>query len=171
MTYALPGDIRETVAPDGNFGGTCAELTDDQLSQHLQRAQALVDGTTGQAFDDTNAPVLLKGLVVALGAYYATLAYRKGKDLTPQDPMYLLYQDAEATLTEIRNDQITFEPIPQPDTAGTGTATPALPKVTNPLLYGVTAFTGEDFGLGVRQAGGRDGPRVAIEDAPRNEYW
>lgn len=166
MTYALPADIREAVAPDGNFSGTCAELTDDQLSQHLMRAQSVVDGTVGKAFTDTNAPPLLKGLVLALGAYYATLAYRKGKDLTPQDPIYLMYQDAEGILTQIRNDNIDIIPTP-PDTSGQPAAESAS-KVINPLLYGATAFTKEDFGLVVRPAGGMDGPRLDSDPAMRD---
>jgi len=168
VTYALPGDIRETVAPDGNFSGTCGELTDDQLSQHLARAQAVVDGSTGESFADDNVPALLKGLVVALGAYYATLAYRKGKDLSPQDPVYLLYQDAESTLTNIRDGEVNYEPAPIPDTGAPPSA--ITPKVSNPLLYGATAFTGEDFGLRVRPESGRDGPRLDDDPAIRGPW-
>lgn len=156
MTYALPADIREAVAPDGNFSGTCAELTDDQLTQHLLRGQSVVDASTGKAFTDTNVPPLLKGLVLALGAYYGTLAYRKGKDLAAQDPVYLLYQDATATLKQIRDSEIDII---------TPTVTDAVPAETrplvfNPLLYGATAFTKEDFGLVLRPSGGPDGTEI-----------
>lgn len=143
MTYALPADVREAVAPDGNFSGTCAELTDDQLTQHLLRGQSVVDASTGKAFTDTNVPPLLKGLVLALGAYYGTLAYRKGKDLSQQDPIYLLYQDAEATLTQIRNSEIDIITAVDTDTVPGETR----PKVINPLLCNATAFTRDDFGL------------------------
>jgi hypothetical protein len=160
VTYALPADIREAVAPDGNFSGTCAELTDDQLTQHLLRAQSVVDASTGKAYTDTNVPPLLKGLVLALGAYYATLAYRKGKDLAAQDPVYLLYQDAEATLKQIRDGEIDVFPAVNTDTAPSETR----PKVINPLLYGVTAFTKEDFGLVIRPSiGGRDGNTIEAD--------
>lgn len=163
MTYSLPADIREAVAPDGNFSGTCAELTDDQLTQHLTRAQSVVDASTGKAFTDTNVPPLLKGLVLALGAYYATLAYRKGKDLSQQDPIYLLYQDAEATLTQIRNSEIDIVSPVDTDAVPAETS----PKVINPLLYGATAFTKEDFGLVVVPAGGMDGPRLESDPMER----
>jgi hypothetical protein len=145
MAYASPADIRETVAPDGNFAGTCAEFTDDQMSKHILRAQSLVDSSVGMAYTDSNEPPLLKGLVVALGAYYATLAYRKSKDLSQYDPIVLLYQDAQATLKGISNGTIS------PTEPGTDTSVvPAVvqPKVINPLLYGAAAFVGDDFGLG-----------------------
>jgi hypothetical protein len=146
VTYALPVDIREAVAPDGNFIGTCAEFTDDQLTQHITYAESLVDGSTGMVFTDTNVPKLVRGLVIALGAYYATLAYRKSVDLAAFDPIYLLYQDATATLKAIREGEIKFVPdAPTTDVPPVETR----PKVINPLLYGATAFTGDDFGLGL----------------------
>lgn len=161
MTYALPADIRETLAPDGNFAGTAATFTDDQMSQHITRAQGLVDGSTGQPFEDSNVTPIVKGLVIALGAYYATLAYRKGKDLSQFDPVYLLYQDAQATLKGIRAGEIQVVP-PGVDTDPVPVETRS--KVINPLLYGATAFTGSDFGLGLRPPFGVDG--VSLENDP-----
>jgi hypothetical protein len=146
MTYALPADIREAVAPDGTFAGTCAEFTDDQMTEPITRAQSLVDGSTGMVFTDANVPPLLKGLVIALGAYYATLAYRKSKDLSQYDPIVLLYQDAIATLKLIRDGEIKF--IPDDPTTDVPPAE-VRSIVINPLLYGATAFTGDDFGLGL----------------------
>lgn len=160
MTYASPADVREAVAPDGSFAGTCATFTDEQLTTQITRAQGLVDGTVGESFEDSNVPPLLKGLVVALGAYYATLAYRKGKDLAQFDPIYLLYQDAMATLKGIQQDVINpIPPGPDPDPI----PTTQKPKVLNPLLYGATAFTGDDFGLALSPPCGIDGTSITTD--------
>jgi hypothetical protein len=168
VTYALPADIREVLAPDGSFAGTAAEFTDDQMSQHIQRAQGLVDGSTGVVFTDVNVPPIVKGLVIALGAYYATLAYRKGKDLAQFDPVYLLYQDAQATLKGIRDDEISVIP---PSTDTDPVPEEVRSKVINPLLYGATAFTGDDFSLRLKPPCGVDGVSLETDPALMNETW
>lgn len=167
MTYALPADIREALAPDGSFAGTAATFTDDQMAQHITRAQSLVDGSTGIAFTDSNVPALPKGLVIALGAYYATLAYRKGKDLSQFDPVYLMYQDAQATLKGIRSGEISVIP---PDTDADPVPVNVTTKVINPLLYGATAFTGREFGLGLSPPCGVDGTSLDNDPALRSAW-
>lgn len=152
-TYATPADIREAVAPDGNLIGTCAELSDEQLQRAIQRGQDLVDATTGVTFTDNNAPSLLVGLVIALASYYATLAYRKGKELGQYHPVVLQYQDARMTLTQIKQNLIDVTPGPDNDQPAVRTA----PLVINPQgLQGATMFTLEETGLEVRT--GEAGP-------------
>lgn len=157
MTYVAPLDIREAVAPDGSFTGTCAELSDDQLQRSILRAQQLVDGITGVVFGDENAPELIKGLVLALAAYYATLAYRKGLPLDPNHPIRLQYEDAQTTLRGIKGGQIQFEPsAPNTDSPPVSPK----PRVRNPgALQVAQLFTLDDAGLTVR-TGGRHGPEI-----------
>lgn len=146
MTYAAPSDIRFAVAPDGSFTGTCGELDDEQLQVHIQRAQSLVDGYTGTPFYDSNVPFLIKQLVVQLATFYATLSYRKGKALETMHPVYLGYQDAQRTLTGIKNGTIEFEPPAlDPD------ARPQRrrPKVNNAWRSSAEMFSMSEFGMKV----------------------
>jgi hypothetical protein len=162
-TYAAPQDIREAVAPDGNVTGTCAELTDDQLQRHIQRGQDLVDATTGFTFDADNAPSLLVGLVIALGSYYATLAYRKGKELSQYHPIQLQYADARQTLTQIKSGLVNTIP----DLDADQPAVAAGPSVFQPTgTQGVRMFTLADVGLAVKQG---DGGPPTID--PALEAW
>lgn len=157
MTYVVPLDIREAVAPDGSTTGTCAELTDDQLQRTIVRAQQLVDGITGVVFGDANVPELVAGLVLALAAYYATLAYRKGLPLSADHPIRLQYDDAQTTLRGIKAGQIKFEPdAPVTDSPPVS----AKPRVRNPYPQQIAQlFTLDDAGLTVR-TGGRHGPDI-----------
>ena len=161
MTYVAPLDIREAVAPDGNVTGSCAELSDDQLGRAILRAQQLVDGVTGVVFVDTNAPELIKGLVIALAAYYATLAYRKGLPLEPDHPIRLQYTDAQTTLRGIGSGEINFEPA-APNTDVPPVA--AKPRVRNPgALQVAQLFTLDDAGLTIRTGDCR-GPQIEPSD-------
>jgi len=160
-TYAAPSDVREAVAPDGNFVGTCAELTDEQLQRFIQRGQDLVDATTGETYDNNNAPSLLVGLVIALASYYGTLAYRKGKELGQYHPIVLQYQDARLTLTQIKQGLVNTTP-------GLDADTPAVrsgPRIFQPGgTQGVPLFILSDAGLAVRD-GGQDGPDIGPDPA------
>lgn len=161
MTYITPLDLRQGVAPDGNTTGTCAELSEDQLQRQINRAQQLVDAYTGVVFTDSNVPELVAGLVVALAAYYATLAYRKGLALEAGHPILLMYQDAQTTLNGIKTGVIKFEPgNPVTDVPPVR----AKPKVINSgPLNAAAMFTLEDAGLTIRT--GPCGP-PDIEPAP-----
>ncbi|HEV2172918.1 MAG TPA: phage protein Gp36 family protein [Nitrospira sp.] len=147
MTYAAPSDIRDAVAPDGSVTGTCGELDDDQLQGYIQRSQDLVDGYTATPFFDWNVPNLIKDLVIQLATFYATLAYRKGKELNAMHPVYLGYQDAQRTLTGIKSGTIEFEP-PQP--APDGTPRRRRPKVNNAWRSSAELFPLSEFGMRVR---------------------
>jgi hypothetical protein len=152
VTYATPADIRDALAPDGDVTGTAGELEDTQIQAQIQRGQDLVDATTGTAFTDVNVPDLLKGLTIALGSYYATLAYRKGKALEQFHPVYLQYLDARQTLKDIKANLLDFEPgAPTTDDPPQRKR----PRVIN--TQNATMFALDDVGL--RVSTGEDGPR------------
>lgn len=148
--YIEPGDVREAVAPDGNYSGTCAELNDEQLERHIARAQGRVDATTGFAYTAGNVPVLVQGVAIALASYYATLAYRKGKELGQYHPIVLQYQDAISTLTAIK--QNLADTVPSAD-ANQPVVSPGPSVFQPPGLQGGKLFTLEDVGLAVTQGG------------------
>lgn len=155
VSYCLPADIRNNVAGTDGGTGTCAMLEDDQLSEAIARASSKVSAYAGTAwFVDVNDPVivipdLIVSLTIAIGTFYATLTYRKGKDLTTTDPVYLGYTDATQTLKDIASGLIDVAPTPPadaPDRAG---------KVINKLP---AIFTFENSGV---LPNGRGGIEVA----------
>lgn len=162
MTYAAPSDVRNAVAPDGSFTGTCGELSDEQLQGHILTAQDLVDSYTGIAFMDWNVPGVLKDLVVKLATFYATLAYRKGKELTQMHPVYLGYQDAQRTLTGIKTGTLNFEPATRIDVDSPPRR--AKPKVNNAWRSSAELFPMDNFGMKV--ISGCDNQGYTVTDDP-----
>ena len=139
--YVTPQDIREAVAPDGEYQGTCATMSDEQLDRYIRQAQSRVDSTVGESFTPSNVPELLSGTTLALATFYATLGYRKGKSLDEYHPVYLMYQDALAVLKQIQDNSL--DPTPSPDTDPTPAR--AKPRVINPI--NARFFTLRDAGL------------------------
>lgn len=164
MTYIAPPAVRESAAPDGSVTGTCGELDDEQLQGHIVRAQALVDGYTGQPFYDWNAPELVKDLTTTMAVYYATLAYRKGKELSTTHPVYLAYQDAQKTLKGIQDGTINFEP-PSPEA---GVPTRRRPKVNNAWRSAADMFPMQEFGMRVEAGDATQGYIVTEDPAISN---
>ena len=158
MTYAAPPDIRFAAAPDGNVTGTAGELDDEQLQSHIQTAQDLVDSYTGVAFLDWNVPGVLKDLTISLALFYATLAYRKGKELNAMHPVYLRYQDAQRTLTGIKSGILNFEPATRLDTDSPPRR--AKPKVNNAWRSSAEMFAMSEFGMEVTGGDANEGYRV-----------
>ena len=119
--YCLPSDIRSNVAGTDDGTGTCAQLTDDQLNLAIAQAGAKVSAYVGSDFevDAANPVIIVPPLVftiaVQLATFYATLTYRKGKDLSQFDPVYLGYQDATKTLGDIVTGLIEVAPTAPAD--------------------------------------------------------
>lgn len=119
--YCLPSDVREAVGGTDAGTGTCAELPDDQLNAAIAQASTKVSSYCGTSWvTDVNNPVmsvpdLVVQLTIALAVFYGTLTYRKGKDLSAYDPVFLLYQDAVKTLTAIASGQIEVAPTAPSD--------------------------------------------------------
>ena len=117
VTWCVPSDIRQNVAGTDQGTGTCAALTDDQITAVITQAASKVaayTGTTWQPDASTPGPVtppdLVKTMTVQIATFYATLVYRKGKDLSAFDPVYLGYLDAMRTLTDIAAGKIDISP-------------------------------------------------------------
>lgn len=126
VSYCQPSDIRSNVAGTDAGTGTCAQLSDGQLLAAIAQASSKVSAYAGTAwFVDANDPVivipdLIVTTTVQLATFYATLTYRKGKDLSQFDPVYLGYQDAMRTLTDIQSGKIEVSPTPPADPVPTG---------------------------------------------------
>jgi hypothetical protein len=126
VSYCAPSDIRSAVAGTDDGTGTCAMLTDTQLSAAIAQASSKVSAYGGTAWytdaaDPTiTVPDLIFNLTVQLATFYATLTYRKGKDLSAFDPVYLGYQDALKTLADIISGAIEVAPMPPGDPIAAG---------------------------------------------------
>lgn len=127
-SYCTPAEVRNAVAGTNKGAGTCAVLLDPQLQAECDKATNTVSAYAGQSFQptdnqpDVTVPPLLHDLAVAMAVYYATLTYLQGKDLSPQDPVYLAYQDALRQLKDISSGAIQFSPPPPGSVPSGGTA-------------------------------------------------
>lgn len=147
--YCTPADIRNNVAGTDEGTGTCAAMPDLELNAAISKASTRVNSYTGTAYDPSAVPDLISDLTVQLATYYATLTYRKSRDLAPTDPVALSYADAMATLKGISSGNITVVPA-APDPGGPPPQ-PSAPRVIN-TVPGI--FTDEDAGV-QRTLGGR----------------
>lgn len=142
--YCQPSDIRSSVGGTDAGTGTCAQLSDGQLNEAIARAGAKVSSYAGTtwAVDASNpvvtVPDLISSLTLAIATFYATLTYRKGKDLSAMDPVYLGYVDAMATLKDIASGLIQVAPTAPADPVSDSA------RVINKLP---SIFTYEDSGV------------------------
>jgi phage gp36-like protein len=162
VSYCTPADIRNNVAGTDAGTGTCAQLEDAQISAAIARASAKVSAYAGTAwFVDANdpnpvIPDLIFGLTVQIATYYATLTYRKGKDLTQYDPAMLAYTDAVATLKDIASGLIDVSPTPPNDPVSNAS------KIINriPAIFTFEDSGTEPDGRGGIMAAGAAGSRL-----------
>jgi phage gp36-like protein len=119
--YCTPADIKTNVAGTDAGTGTCAQLPDEQLTAAITQASTKVSAYIGTDYETDAAtptvtvPPLVVTLTIQLATFYATLTYRKGKDLSAFDPVYLAYQDAMRTLQDIISGLVEIDPTPPGD--------------------------------------------------------
>ena len=133
--YCTPADVRSNVAGTDDGTGTCAMLTDGQLSAAIGQASNKVSAYVGTDYETDAAtpvvvvPPLVTTLTIQLATYYATLTYRKGKDLSALGSHYLGYADAMATLNDIASGAISVDPVPPGDpVSGSGHVINTVPR-------------------------------------------
>lgn len=158
MAYSQPNDIRNALAPgpwpytgggSAPKTGTAADLGDPQLVDAISEADAQIDLMLNRRYAtpvaDTDVPNLVRWWSRDIAAYYATLTYRKGRDLTAQDPVALRYNSAIVALTAVRDGKNLLN-LPEPTSAAgdTGSVSGASAPI-NP--YNGTLFGPCDVGL------------------------
>ena len=163
VMYCLPSDIRANVAGTDAGTGTCAQLSDDQLNAAITQASAKVSAYAGTSYviDAADPVVVVPDLVrtcaIQLATFYATLTYRKGKDLSQFDPVLLSYNDAISTLKDIAAGRIDVDPgSPGDPVDRPGHVVNTLPKVFRMADSGT-----ERDGQGGIMAAGAPGTRLA----------
>lgn len=124
--YCSIADVKNNVSGTDDGTGTCAQLADGPISAAIAQASNKVSAYAGTVYETDPAtptvtvPDLVVTLTIQLAVYYATLIYRKSKDLTAQDPVALMYADAMRTLMDINSGKISVDPVPPGDPVSTG---------------------------------------------------
>lgn len=148
--YSKPSDIRDALAPTGTAGSnptrTAAELSDVQLTDAISEADARIDSFIGRYY--TVPVALVNGVAPApvrwwsrnIAGYLATLTWRRGKDLSPNDPVALRFNLTMQELTSVRDGKSALE-IPSASSSGQAQVAQAI----NP--YVGTLWGAEDFDL------------------------
>lgn len=132
--YTSPADVRIALAGSENAPGTAAALSDNDLYDTINEAQAEVDARLEGRYSTpfTHPPLLVITITRSIAAYLATLVYRRGEPIQPGDPVLLRYQRAQTLLGQIASGQ-TVLPAPPPQAAGTTVAAASQVAVVNPV--------------------------------------
>jgi phage gp36-like protein len=154
MAYSTPNDVRNVLAPGvwpvptGDptpKTGTAADLSDDQLVEAIKRGDILIDSYIGGRYVTPVAvDPIPDGLVqwsASAGAYYATLTYRRGKDISDQDPVVRQFALLMQVLQRISTGTLT---LPIPENGGSSASAGAGVPVNS---YSGDLFGSSDFNL------------------------
>lgn len=145
--YTTVEALRFTLAQGGDTSdpGTAASMGDEDLEDAIADAQAEVDARVGGAeFPAGEVPSLVANVTRDVAAYLATLTFRKGDPLDPNDPVRLRYQRAQGILADIGRGKIELSGEPDPE----GDA-----FVQNPYEGDLWSLAGEGIGPDPRRMG------------------
>jgi hypothetical protein len=163
--YCTVQDVRNALTPDASgeieYPETAASLPDWQIEDAIHEAMTVVDmnvrprymiateevdvpAPTEEDPDATTMVTVAKSPIRwwtrSVAAYYATLTFRKNKDLSEDDPIRLRYEGTMSNLMAVRDgaqDLFDFDPA-EPGVSG---------DVTVVNQYEGKLFGPEDFGL------------------------
>lgn len=178
--YCSVQDVRLALAPISmwNDPSTAATLPDAQIEDAIGEAEGTVNAYLALRYTIETAPVEeldipvadpptfhpmdvapvpVRGWTRTIAAYLATLTYRKGKDLGPDDPIRLRYNMVMGFLEAVRDHRMSIDLIEVTSDAGEGGVT-----VVN--QYEGHLFDLEDVGLGFA---GKNMQRFE----PRQDVW
>jgi len=152
MGYSTPDQVRSALSSaweEGVITNTAADMDDPHIEEAINSADERINSYIGERYVTPVVPLpeppdYPDGLVFLsrdLACYFATLTWRKSKDLTNDDPVARRYVDAMALLTLIARGQASL-PIP-PNTGDTGNQGAGAP--VNP--YEGDLFGTRDFDL------------------------
>jgi phage gp36-like protein len=146
--YATPEDVRRVLSPDGEQDDyeTAAGFSDAALEDALKRAVAKVHTYIGKVYAipvdvaqyDTDG--VLNDWTSVIAAYWATLTYSRGQDISSDDPIRLRYNEIIKVLERVQSGNL---PMPwPPETANTGNDIAVVNRYEGDL------FRPDDFNLG-----------------------
>lgn len=118
MSYSSPSDVRQALAPgitdptQPGPPGTAASMTDAELNDAIGEADSRIDAMLGSRYampltsNQGGQPVAIINIMSRdMAAYFATLRWRRNKDLTPNDPVQLRYTDISGFLNRVATGQ------------------------------------------------------------------
>lgn len=148
MSYSQVGDVREALTPGAGTTGTntAADLSDDQITDAIAEADAVIGGFVGGTY--TTPPSLVTYWSRDIAAFLATLTWRKSKDVSNDDPIVRRYQLALLQLQGIAKGNTLVPPPDQSNNEGVG-------YVSN--QYDGSLFQAYQFDLLGNPVGGRRG--------------
>lgn len=167
--YCTVRDVRNALTPNASEGSdteypeTAASLPDWQIEDAIHEAMTVVDmhvlprykiGEVEAQYKDLNtddppvevittaqvAKAPIRWWTRSVAAYYATLTFRKNKDLTEDDPVRLRYAAVMLNLAQIRDGRLDLPGFDPAD--GTATGEVAVVNTYEGKLWGP-----EDFNL------------------------
>lgn len=110
--YASVDDLRLALSGTDSGTGTAATLTVEQLTLALYSASNRVSVYAGNVYDGSVPqavpPAILHDLTLDLACFWAAKTYMKFKELTPQSPIYIAYQNAMQLLEDVRDGKVTL---------------------------------------------------------------
>jgi hypothetical protein len=89
--YTNPEAVRDVLASGADREGTAASLPEEQIDAAIRDAQAQVDAKVPGAPFTGTVPDVVANLTRDIAAYLATLTYRKGRPLVPDEPAQRRY--------------------------------------------------------------------------------
>lgn len=168
MSYSTPALVRQALVPtsDGSQPqtptNTAADLSDAQLQNAIDEADATIDGYLGGFYavpvaDNAQGvtPNPLPFWSRNIAAYVATLSYRGSQDFTDTDPISRRYKDTLAALQNVAAGKMKLQ-LPENTTGNSGEAAG---QVFNPYVGDL--WTPDDFNLS-------DAPNPGLNGTP---FW
>lgn len=145
-TYTDVTAVRQILSPDGSTDptlGTAASLSDAEIQEAINEAASEINARVAGRYTVpfAQAPAIIEKLNRDIAAYLATLVYRRGDPIDPNDPVQLRYNRAQTLLAAIQNGKAELVGAAGPVAEGTAEA-----EVINP--YFGDLFLPADFNLG-----------------------
>lgn len=125
--YSSLTDVRSALTPGGvSDSSTAASLTDPAITDAIDEADSIIDSYIGSRYgipqDPNDATVAVKPVRYwsrDIAAFLATLTWKKGKDVGPDEPVRIRYTAVMNLLTAIRDGKATVNlPAPTGDQTG-----------------------------------------------------
>lgn len=106
MIYCSVTDVRNALAQgESSDTNTAADMSDTIIEDAIAEAGAVIDSYVGGPYGSNDyVPGVIQYWCRDVGAYLATLTWRKSKDLTSQDPVVLRYLMTLQLLQDVRDD-------------------------------------------------------------------
>jgi len=117
MAYSTPEMVRLVLSSvDTEYGGTAADLSDEQIQYEIDGAQADIDSRLRTRYvvpfdmnGDDNVPFLIVQIATDMAAYKADLNFRKSREYDNENmPIMLRWKDAHNLLENLRRGRNTL---------------------------------------------------------------